>query len=100
MSSTPPTLSRRTKIALALLCFLVLAYAVVIAGQILLGVMFCAFVYSLVLAYYLVQAFSRFVGGVERIASALEAIAERENPTFVAGDGGVVEESAAERDET
>jgi hypothetical protein len=55
------------------LCLLVLAYSVVVAGQILLGVLFCALAYGLFLAYYLLGAFVRLVDSIERIADALEA---------------------------
>jgi hypothetical protein len=73
--------SRGVKAAAAVLCVLVLAYSLVIAGQILLGVLVCILVYGLFLAYYLLDALLRFVDATERIADALER---------TAGDGGLV----------
>ncbi|ELZ26298.1 hypothetical protein C474_21416 [Halogeometricum pallidum JCM 14848] len=78
MAETPsPTpsgrLSKRTQIALAAFCTLVMLYSVVIAGQILLGVLACGFVVTAVVAYKLVGAFYRFVAATERIAGALES---------------------------
>jgi hypothetical protein len=57
------------------LCVLVLAYSLVVAGQILLGVLVCVLVYGLLLAYYLLDALLRFVDATERIADALERTA-------------------------
>ncbi|MDS0293150.1 hypothetical protein [Halogeometricum luteum] len=72
-SPRPGRLSTRTRIALAAFCALVMLYSFVIAGQILLGVLACAFVVTAVVAYKLVGAFYRFVDATERIAAALES---------------------------
>ncbi|SFR44457.1 hypothetical protein SAMN04487947_1519 [Halogeometricum rufum] len=77
MSDQPSAPSRGVKAGVAVLCLLVLAYSVVVAGQILLGVLFCALVYGLFLAYYLLGAFVRLVDSVERIADALEGRADQ-----------------------
>lgn len=105
-SRSPSTgrLSKRTKIALAAFCMLVMLYSVVIAGQILLGVLACGFVVTAVLAYRLVGAFYRFVAATERIAAALES---REGTGRSTGSGslsGAVraarsDDSSAQRDD-
>lgn len=73
--SLQPTgrLSKRARIALAAFCVVVMAYSLVVAGQILLGALVCALVVTAVLAYRLVGAFYRFVAAAERIAAALES---------------------------
>jgi len=77
--------SRGVKAAAAVLCVLVLAYSLVIAGQILLGVLVCILVYGLFLAYYLLGAFVRLVDSIERIADALEVRAGETGPRVADG---------------
>lgn len=66
-------LSKRARIALGAFCVVVMAYSLVVAGQILLGALVCAVVVTAVVAYRLVGAFYRFVAAAERIAAALES---------------------------
>lgn len=77
MADEPPRstgrLSKRARIALGAFCVVVMAYSLVVAGQILLGALVCALVVTVVLVYRLVGAFYRFVAAAERIAAALES---------------------------
>ncbi|MDS0298477.1 hypothetical protein NDI76_06965 [Halogeometricum sp. S1BR25-6] len=91
---SPPSngrLPKRTRIALAAFCALVMLYSIVIAGQLLLGVLACGVVWTAVVGYRLVGAFFRFVDATERIADALES-SERRGRNRSAGydspDGG------------
>lgn len=72
MSTRPSSRSLAVAIVTAMLCLLVLGYSLVVAGQLLLGVLFCVLVVGLVVAYRLLGAFLRFVDAVERIADTLE----------------------------
>lgn len=62
--------------ALALLSLLVLAYSVLLLGNVLLGVVVIVLLWLLPLAWKLLRAFLRLVDAAEEIADALGRIAE------------------------
>ncbi|MFB6087736.1 MAG: hypothetical protein ABEJ85_04380 [Haloarculaceae archaeon] len=60
---------------LALLSLLVLGYSLLIAGNVLLGVVVVALLWLVPLAWSLLGAFLRFVDAVEDVADALQRLA-------------------------
>lgn len=88
MSNRPSTLSKPVTVGVGVLCLLIVAYSLVVAQQILLGVIACALVLAVAVAFRLVAAMLRFVAAVERGADALESMAQNgSSPSHARDDG-------------